>query len=277
MGAVSGALGAVAGVTEAALVPLGLVVDEIPRQRGALREPGHRPWPLPGRPWLMGQTWYDLLFAHWAVGPELLQPLVPPPLELDVRDGRAWLGVTPFRVGGLRSRGMPPLPWLSSFPELNVRTYVDFGGRPGIYFFSLDAARVVAVVAARRAYRLPYFHAEMTVDRQNSRVSYESRRVDSSGPPAEFRARYGPSGRRLAIEDGSLERWLAERYCLYVVDERGRALRGEIHHPPWPLQPAEATFEANTMAAPLGIELDSRPLLHFSARQDVLIWPLVPA
>jgi uncharacterized protein len=225
----------------------------------------------------MGQTWYDLLFAHWAVAPEVLQPLVPPPLQLDVQDGRAWVGLTPFRIGGLRSRGAPPLPWLSRFPELNVRTYVDFGGRPGIYFFSLDAARAAAVVAARRGYRLPYFHAKMTIAHQSSTVSYESTRIDSTGPPAEFRAHYRPSGPPLAIDDGSIERWLSERYCLYIVDERGQAMRGEIHHSPWPLQPAEATFEANTMAAPLAVELDSEPLLHYSARQDVLIWALAPA
>jgi uncharacterized protein YqjF (DUF2071 family) len=277
MSALRSALRAIAGVTEAALAPIGVVVDEVPRQRAALRETEHRPWPLPKRPWLMGQTWYDLLFAHWSVAPELLQPLVPAPLELDVRDGRAWLGVTPFRVGGLRSRGTPPLPWLSHFPELNVRTYVHFGGRSGIWFFSLDAARVAAVVAARRSYRLPYFHAQMTIAREGTTISYQSRRIDSSGMPAGLRARYAPSGQRLAIEDGSLERWLTERYCLYVVDERGRALRGEIHHSPWPLQPAEATFEANTMAAPLAVDLASPPLLHFSARQDVLIWGLEPA
>lgn len=225
----------------------------------------------------MGQTWYDLLFAHWAVAPELLRPLVPHPLELDLRHGRAWLGVTPFRIAGLRPRGAPPLPWLSSFPELNVRTYVDHGGRPGIYFFSLDAGRLAAVVAARRGYRLPYFHARMNIEREDSTLSCASTRIDSSGPPAELRARYGPSGARLPIEDGALERWLAERYCLYVVDERGRALRGEIHHSPWPLQPARASFELNTMAEWLGISLDSEPLLHYSARQDVLIWPLEPA
>jgi uncharacterized protein len=112
---------------------------------------------------------------------------------------------------------------------------------------------------------------------EGTTISYESQRIDSSGPPAGFRARYGPSGPRLPIEDGSLERWLAERYCLYVVDDRGRALRGDIHHSPWPLQPADATIEVNSMAAPLGIELESDPLFHYSARQDVLIWPLVPA
>jgi uncharacterized protein YqjF (DUF2071 family) len=270
-------LRAITGLAELAVTPVGLVADEVPRQRAALRETSHRPWPLPERPWLMGQTWYDLLFAHWTVAPDLLQPLVPPPLALQLHDDRAWLGITPFRVGGLRSRGTPPLPWLSRFAELNVRTYVEYGGRPGIYFFSLDAARVAAVIAARRGYRLPYFHAQMTVRHKDAAIEYESSRSDSSGPPAELRARYQPSGARLPIEDGSLERWLSERYCLYVVDEHERALRAEIHHAPWPLQPAEATFELNSMAAPLGIALDPEPLLHYSARQDVLIWPLEPA
>ena len=222
----------------------------------------------------MGQTWYDLLFAHWALAPEVIRPLIPAPLELDERDGRGWLGVTPFRVAGLRGRGTPPLPWLSYFPELNVRTYVRYGGRPGIYFFSLDAARIAAVIAARRGYRLPYFHAEMSARRAGQRVRYGSVRIDSSGPPAEFRAGYEPSGPRLPIEAGSLGRWLAERYCLYVVDDRGHALRADIHHSPWPLQPAAATIDVNTMAAPLGVELRGDPVLHYSARQDVLIWPL---
>ena len=268
---------AVGGIAELAVTPFGVLADEIPRQRAALRETAHRPWPLPRRAWLMGQTWYDLLFAHWAVAPELIRSLIPRPLELHERDGSAWLGVTPFWIGGLRSRGTPPLPWLSRFPELNVRTYVTYGGRPGIHFFSLDAARLAAVVAARRGYRLPYFHAQMTARRDGASVEYASRRVDSSGPAAGFRASYGPAGPRLPIEDRSLERWLSERYCLYVVDEQGGALRGEIHHSPWPLQPARATIELNTMATPLHIDLEAEPLLHYSARQDVLIWALEPA
>ena len=200
-----------------------------------------------------------------------------PFLELHERDGSAWLGVTPFWVGGLRSRGTPPLPWLSRFSELNVRTYVTYGGRPGIHFFSLDAARLAAVIAARRAYRLPYFHAQMTARREGAWVEYASRRVDSSGPAAGFRASYGPAGPRLPVEDRSLERWLSERYCLYIVDGQGRALRGDIHHPPRPLQPARATIELNTMAAPLHIDLKTEPLLHYSPRQDVLIWALEAA
>ena len=256
---------------ELALTP---VADEIPKQRRALRERDHRPWPLPERPWLMGQTWNDLLFAHWRVDRASLEALIPAPVVLDLYEGDAWLGVTPFFLSGARARGTPPLPWLSRFPELNVRTYVEYAGRPGIYFFSLDASRRVAVAAARRGYRLPYFHADMSAEHNGGRVSYYSRRIDPNGPAADFRAAYSAAGPRLAIEHGSLERWLTERYCVYVVAEDGAVLRGDIHHRPWPLQPAAAEIEVNTMARPLGLTLPGPPLLHYSARQDTLIWSL---
>jgi uncharacterized protein len=251
------------------------VGDESALQRRTLEEVGHRPWPLPHGSWLQGQTWNDLLFAHWRVPSERLRRVMPPalPLHLDA-DGGAWLGVTPFVVSGLRLRGTPPLPWVSRFPELNVRTYVEVGGKPGIYFLSLDAGRLAAVIAARRTYRLPYFHARMRADRPGTRIDYESERIDSSGPAASFRASYAPAGTRTGDE---LARWLAERYCAYTVDEHGRPLRIDIHHPPWPLQPAEGEVEAQGMVDGLGIELDGEPLLHFSARQDTLIWPLRPA
>lgn len=262
--------------SELAVTPLGRVADEIPEQRGGLEQLAHRPWPLPDRPWLMGQTWRDLLFAHWSLKPASLEPLIPRPLALDLYDGQAWLGVTPFFLSGLRMRGTPPVPWLSRFPELNVRTYVEFAGKPGIYFFSLDAARVAAVAAARRGYRLPYFHAEMRAERSGDEMRYESARSDRRGPSANLRATYRPAGPPTPQEDGSLPRWLAERYCVYVVDERRRVLRGDIHHRPWPLQPATAEIEVNTMTDPLGIELAGSPLLHYGARQDTLIWSLQP-
>jgi uncharacterized protein len=265
------ALDAAAALGERALAPAGLIVDEIACQQRALLELDHRPWPLPDRPWLMGQTWLDLLFAHWRVEPEQIDRLLPPPLSAQRRDGSAWLGVTPFLVSGLRARGTPPLPWLSRFLELNVRTYVEVDGKPGIYFFSLDAARRAAVFAARRGYRLPYFHASMRAERGGTAVRYTSERRDQAGPPASFRGEYGPVG---DVTDDPLARWLAERYCLYVVDDEGTVLRGDIHHPPWPLRPAEGEISAQGMATPLGIELEGEPLLHFSGRQDVVLWAL---
>jgi uncharacterized protein len=251
------------------------VADTIALQQRTLEERSHRPWPLPETPWIQGQTWCDLLFAHWEVPAEQLRRVMPPQLPLHLYDdGSTWLGITPFVVRGLRLRGTPPLPWVSHFPELNVRTYVELDGKPGIYFFSLDAGRLAGVIAARRTYRLPYFHARMRADRAAARIDYESERIDSSGPPAAFRGSYGPSGPRT---DDHLARWLAERYCAYTVNDEGRPLRIEIHHPPWPLQPAEGELAAQGMADQIGVRLEGEPLLHFAARQDTLIWPLKPA
>ena len=244
-------------------------------QQRTLEETGHRPWPLPEGRWLQGQTWCDLLFAHWRVPAEQLRRVVPSVLPLHLYDDRsAWLGITPFVVTGVRLRGTPPLPWLSRFPELNVRTYVELDGKPGVYFVSLDAARRASVIVARRTYRLPYFHARMSVDKAGGRMNYRSERIDPSGPQARFRGAYRPAAGR---SDDHLARWLAERYCAYTLDDQQRPLRVDIHHPPWPLQPAEAELDAQGMADQIGIRLEGDPLLHFSARQDTLIWPLKPA
>jgi uncharacterized protein YqjF (DUF2071 family) len=249
---------------------------DITLQRRTLEETGHRPWPLPEGRWVQGQTWSDLLFAHWPVEPAALRAVLPPQLPLDLWGERGWLGVTPFRVRGLRLLGSPPVPPMSSFPELNVRTYVTIDGKPGIYFLSLDAGSRLAVTAARRAYRLPYFRARMSVRLSAGRVLYKSERISRDGPSAAFEGEYGPSGGDLPGGE-ALARWLAERYCLYVVDEVGTVLRADIHHPPWPLEAASAEIGLNTMGAPFGLELTGQPLLHFARRQDTLIWALGPA
>ena len=215
----------------------------------------------------MAQTWEQLLFAHWRVPIERLRAHLPPQLEVDTHDGEAWLGITPFRVTNLRLRGTPPLPGVSSFLELNCRTYVSHAGeKPGIWFFSLDASSRLAVEAARRGYRLPYFHARM-----EGLPRYRCSRVEAERPH-EWESTYGPVGSVAAAEPGTLEHFLAERYCLYTVDG-GTLFRSEIHHPPWPLQEAEARIDVNTMP-PDGLEPSGEPLLHYAARQDVLIWEL---
>ena len=227
-------------------------------------------------PWVMTQRWEDLLFAHWSVPPQSLRSLIPPGLTLDTFGNRAWLGITPFRVSRLRLRGLPPIPGLSSFAEINVRTYVTLDGKAGVYFFSLDAASAVAVAAARWAYKLPYFRAAFTVEAREDGVAYASHRRHRGAPPADFSAEYGPSGPLIRAVRGSLAWWLTERYCLYSVDRRGRLYRADIHHEPWPLYPARATLSRNTMAASLGIALSAIPeQLHFAPRLDVLVWPLV--
>jgi uncharacterized protein len=241
-----------------------------------LDETSHRPWPPPDRPWIQAQTWDDLLFAHWRTSADQLRSLVPYELELETFDGSAWLGVTPFRVGGLRVRGLPPVPLLSTFLEVNVRTYVTAQGKAGIWFFSLDASSPLAVEAARRAYHLPYHRARMSARPIGGWIEYASAR-QGGGRPFVLEARYRPTADPAPARAGTLEHFLTERYCLYTVDPEDELRRAEIHHPPWPLRPAEAEIALNTMP-PTALELsDDPPLLHFAQRQDVVIWPLEDA
>lgn len=257
-----------------------------------LARTAHRPTPPPARPWVMRQVWHDLLFAHWPLPPEVLAPTLPAGLELDTREGRAWLGVIPFRMSGVRLRGLPPLPGVGAFPEANVRTYVRAGDRPGVWFYSLDAASRLAVAAARRWFHLPYVHARMRAWRawndegsgharmrsggdEGGGVRYESRRTGAVGPgpggAGALACSYGPTGDVFEARPGTLEHWLTERYCLYAAAPDGRLFRGEIHHAPWPLQPAEARFERNELAAASGLALsDERPQLLFARRLDVV-------
>jgi uncharacterized protein len=239
-----------------------------------LQETAHRPWPLPQSAWVMTQTWHDLLFAHWPVSVDDLRAQVPASFAIDRFDNQAWLGIVPFYMTNVAPRFVPALPWVSSFAEMNVRTYVTVGGKPGVFFFSLDAANPVAVGAARTLLRLPYFTASMQVETRDGYVHYASRRLSSEGTAAQFVGRYRPAGSVVSPKPGTLEHFLTERYCLYAVDHGNRPYRLEIHHPPWPLQSADAEISTNTMAEAAGLRLPSMaPVLHFSKRQDMVAWP----
>jgi hypothetical protein len=218
----------------------------------------------------MAQRWHDLLFAHWPLPVQALRPLLPPALPIDTFDGVAWLGIVPFRMSGVRARWLPPLPGLSAFPELNVRTYATLDDRPGVWFLSLDAASRLAVWTARRLFRLPYVHARMACRRRDGWVRYDSRR-----PGGVFQGAYRARGAAAPSAPGSLGHFLTERYCLYAADGRGRLYRGEIDHPPWRLAPAELVAEVNTMAEAHGLRLPpAPPLLHLAEDQRVRIWSL---
>lgn len=226
----------------------------------------------------MAQTWYSLLFAHWPVDPRALEARLPPALELDTRDGCAWLGIVPFGMVGVRLRGLPPLPGTGRFLELNVRTYVRERGarepkKAGVWFLSLDAASPLAVAVARAWFRLPYFRASMSMaEGEGGWIEYRSRRTHRGAPAAELAMRYRPVGDVAPAPHGSLAAFLTERDCLYAGDARRGLWRGEIDHAPWPLQPAEAEFSTQRMAECHGISLPPRePLLHFARRLDVRI------
>lgn len=235
-----------------------------------------RRWPRPGTPWVMRQTWSDLLFAHWRVPGDYMRDLVPEQFEIDTFDGSAWIAVVPFLMTGIRLRLLPPVPPTSRTLELNVRTYVRYGGRPGVYFFSLDAEKRVIVETARRWYHLPYYHARMKL-KHATYTRYESTRIHAGEPAADFAGVYRPISDPAPSTPGSIEYFLTERYCLYTLSPSGRVVVGEIDHDPWPLQRAEGELERNTMTEELGVTLRGQPLLHYAKSIDVKLWQPVVA
>lgn len=236
------------------------------RQAGTVETTEHRPWPLPVGPWAQAQTWEELAFLHWRVDADAVARLLPPEAPLDTFDGEAWLGIVPFRITNMRVRGLPPVPGLSTSPELNARTYVTVDGKPGVWFFTLDAASRLLVEGAKRLYRLPYEHARMRCERRADWVEYESER-----PGGVFSARYRGHGQLFHAEPGTLEYFLCERYCLYTADG-GRLYRAEIHHLPWDLQRGDAEIARNTLS-PVPLP-DEDPHVLFSPRQDMVVWTL---
>lgn len=233
----------------------------------------HRPWPIPAGRHALHMSWHDLLFAHWPVTAGAMERHIPPGLKLDLFGGEAWLGVVPFTMSGVRPRMFPSVHPCSAFPELNVRTYVTDGRKPGVWFFSLDAASRVAVYTARRWYHLKYYLAKMRQTVSDGRVDYSSTRIHRGAPAAELHCLYAPTGDLFSSAPGSIEHWLTERYCLYACSPRGEVYRSEIHHTKWPLQPADANFEVNRMTEQIGVKLpETAPLLHFAKRLDVIAW-----
>lgn len=221
----------------------------------------------------MRMRWCDLLFAHWRVDAASLRRLIPDRLELDLFDGRAYVGAVPFTMEGVSPRLVPDVPRLHRFPELNLRTYVKAGGKPGVWFFSLDAGQRLAVRVARRFFHLPYFDATFQIAYRGENVEYSAVRTHRGAPKAQFAAAYRPTGPVYHSAPGTLDAWLTERYCLYTADGAGHLYRGEIDHDPWPLQPAAEEGHINTLGDWLGIEMKGPPsTLHFAKSLDVRAW-----
>ena len=222
-------------------------------------------------------TWVDVAFLHWPVPVEAVRPLVPPGLEIDTFEGTAWIGIVPFEMRNVAPQGLPPIPTASDFPELNVRTYVKHGDRAGVWFFSLDAASWLAVMGARGAANLPYFHARMTMNRPGpDDVSYESERTHPGAAPAAFRAWYRPTGPVFESTPATFEHWSTDRLCLFSTSNEGGLQRLDIEHARWPLQTAVTDVVLNTMAAASGIALPTQPPhVLFAKTLDVVAhWPV---
>jgi uncharacterized protein YqjF (DUF2071 family) len=239
----------------------------------------HKPRPLPPGRWLMRQRWNDLLFAHWQVPASSIAPLVPEGLLVDTFQGSAWLGAMPFWMDRIKVRAMPPIPGARSFPDLILRTYVreEQTGTQGVYCLSLDSSNLLAVAAGRAFFHLPYHSAEMYIEQRTEReFSFYSRRRFASQPVL-FKARYrglGPSQKLAELRSGTLEQFLMERSCLFSRNRAGQPVRASLHQASWSLEEAEAEIELNDLAAAMGIRVpDQEPVLHYSRRLAVYVWP----
>jgi uncharacterized protein len=225
-------------------------------------------WPL------MRQSWRDLTFLHWRYRIEDVRRIVPANLEIDVYDGSAWVGLVPFKVVGLTLPKAPTVPWLSNFPETNVRTYVvDPTGRRGVWFFSLDAARLAAVIGARAAYALPYYWSKMRIRCNERSARYRSAR--RHGPTAASDIEIEISEPLTAPNE--LEVFLTARFRLYAL-RAGRLLRADVEHQPWPLCLATVRRINDSMVRAAGLpEPGGEPLVHFTRGVDVLVSRPLPA
>jgi len=211
--------------------------------------------------WFLAETRRDLLLAYWRVPLDALARMLPPELAVDTYEGEAWLGLVSCRLEALRIRGLPPLPGLSSGPQLEVCTYVSLDDRPGLWLFSLERSKQVLVEAAKRSLRLPAYRA---------RLSAESGSFDAERDGLAYRVRYEPRGSPFAPAPGTLDHFLTERFSLYTADG-GRLYRAELNHLPWSLRHAECAVGAATLSPLL---LDGEPHALHAAAQDVLVWPL---
>lgn len=233
---------------------------------------------MPKTRWALTQRWNDLLFAHWPIPAAAIAGRLPEGLVVDTIEGSAWISIVPFWMDAVKFTDFPFLPRMSSYPELHMRTYVRerYTNARGIFFFSLEAARVAAVVLERLIHQLPYHWARIRLEhREDRECRYQSERLLTK-QPVRFKARYrglGPTRRLASRPQGTLEHFLTERYCLFTANSHGRLLRGEIHHAPWPLEEAEAEIELNDLPAVNGISLpDTKPLLHYSRELVVYMW-----
>lgn len=233
----------------------------------------HRPWPLPNEAWCWQQSWLDLAFLHYRVSSQEIRNLLPPDVTLQEFDGSAWVGVVPFWMDGFMRRPPLDIPLLSSFPEINLRTYVEVDGKPGVWFFSLDADNWPIVLVGRGLYNLPYYKAAITLEERKGWFECASTRHQGQ---VGFKGRYRPVGDTFIAESGSFEAWATERYCLYSQSRKGDVQRVEVHHAPWPLQKAEAEIEACDLFSAAGISpIDSTMVCHYSAGVQVVSYPKV--
>lgn len=248
---------------------------ELPRDRTTTMPPGgvDRSMRPVDRP-VMLMRWEDLAYVHWRVRASEVQPLLPEGLTTDTHGGSAFVGLVPFQMRSIRLPGTPGVPYLGTFPETNVRTYVvGPDGRAGVYFSSLDVTRLLPVAVAQLAYRLPYAWSAMSIERSRDRIAYVARRRWPSprGARSALDVVVGP---RVA-EPTALDTFLADRWALYADAPSGALYRADVEHPPWPLHAAKVATVQDELVAAAGYpsRTTASPPVHvrFSPGVDVRV------
>ncbi|EKN71035.1 hypothetical protein BABA_02632 [Neobacillus bataviensis LMG 21833] len=238
-----------------------------------LNDSGHRSWPLPSKYWIIRQSWRNLLFLHWPIPLEKLRPHIPSSLQIDTFNSYAWVGVILFVIEGIYPRGISSVSLTSKFPEVNVRTYVTYDGKPGIYFLSIDVENWASLRIAKRWYRLPYHSAQISFRKEGQAFHMHSIRKGNANTPISFKGKYVPVAKVYFPKEGTLDHWLTERYCLYSSNNGVNIYCGEINHRSWPLQNVETEIYHNTLFTPYQFELsDEKPIVHFSKGLDTIFW-----
>ena len=238
-----------------------------------LTETKHRPFPMPKAPWILTQVWNDMLFLHYQYPSSLIRQFVPQDLELDIYEGKAWISIIPFKVTNMRLRGLPLFPYLHSYLELNVRTYVKYNNIPGIYFFSLDADKLLAVLSANIGLGLPYKKAHMSFFQEDNDFFIKSKRIGSV-PSYQFDAHYHRHKMLYEPLPNSLDAWLLERYSMYSI-WGSYIVRGDIHHDQWKVSMVNADIINNTLLDFLRDDASyySSTHMHYSRRKRFLFFP----
>ncbi|MFC4559592.1 YqjF family protein [Virgibacillus kekensis] len=225
-------------------------------------------------PWVARQVWRDLLFMHWPVPLSNIRPYVPAPFEIETYNGQAWISIVPFRATFNGPRGMPGKIPFSDYLELNVRTYVNYKGESGVFFFSFDANSMIAVTGARKLFSLPYIHASMSAKKDGKSIEFISHRKHNGYPEAILSVRYTPVNERpTTASKGSLTEWLVERYCFWTLIGK-KIYKGPILHSPWDLQRVEVDTQMDQLLDFLGTEhFKEKPLTHYCKQKKVKLFP----
>lgn len=234
----------------------------------------HKGTDLPNLPWVMKQTWHDLLFAHYPVKLELLQKLVPPVIQLDSYNGSAWIGIVPFHVQNHRARLLPPIPGIDRFSQLNIRTYVTVNGKRGVYFIRVDMNHLIAGVLAKTFYYMPFQAATIKMKQNDQTIHFNSQK--NGQHQFEFQCKYKPITLPFYAAKGSFEQWLVERYSFYALNKKGEVVRSDILHDYWPLQLVEGEISNHSILLNVGIQVaKDEPILHYAKKMEALLWPVV--